>query len=342
LNHTKGLCMVKRKDITLRDIAQQAHVSTATISRYLNHPEKISKNLRDTIDQIVNQMNYNLKKQKQSSQNISIGLLVPDISNPWFTLLIKSIENSANIMGFSIILADSNNDPSTEKSNFFRLIEKGIDGLIIIPTENNASYMHEYIDNNFPIIFLDRCINKQGVYYITSDNMQGAYQATKYLISLGHKSILYIGGNKLINTESERFSGYTSALSEANIKFDPELYISADYSFEKAKKAIFRLISKPFRFTAIFASDDMMAFGAKTALEEKGYKIPEDISLIGFDNILFSSLMSLTTISQPASEMGKNAIMLIDNILHKRNGFQNNIILPTNIIIRNSCKRIEN
>jgi DNA-binding LacI/PurR family transcriptional regulator len=198
LNHSEGLNMMKRKDITLRDIAQQAHVSTATISRYFNHPDKISKSLRNTIEQILNQMNYNLKKQKPAEQNISIGLLVPDISNPWFTLLIKSIENSANIMGFSIILVDSNNDPSVEKSNFFRLIEKGVDGLIVIPTENNATYMYDFIDEKFPIIFLDRCINKQGVYYITSDNMQGAYQATKYLISLGHKSILYIGGNKLI------------------------------------------------------------------------------------------------------------------------------------------------
>ena len=333
--------MNKRKAHNLIDIAHIARVSTATVSRVLNRNPKVKPEIRRRVENIVKQLDYKPpRKLPFNMNNVTVGVLVPDIANPWFPLLVKGIENTARIHGFAVTLCDSDNDPELEEKQLNALIDRGIDGLIVIPTDTARPRLGGLVNEGYPVVFLDRNISHPGTHYVTSDNEGGGYQATKYLLSLGHRSILYLGGRMYVNTEPQRYAGFRRALEEAEINPDTQTHLFADYSFEKARQQVHKLVKHRPKFTAIFASDDFMALGAKQALEENGFRIPQDISLIGFDDIPFASLISLTTISQPAYELGKNALLLLNDIMKKRIDSPRQIVLPTSLVLRGSCSKI--
>jgi LacI family transcriptional regulator len=164
--------------------------------------------------------------------------------------------------------------------------------------------------------------------------------ATRYLLSLGHRSIAYLAGPLSINTEPIRYSGYKRALTESGIDPEAQVYLQGDYSFEKARILVTELMGSSRHVTAIFASNDFMALGAREALSELEIRVPEDVSLMGFDDVPFSALLSLTTISQPAFDLGKNALILLGDVMNQRIEKPTEIMLPTRIVIRNSCRKI--
>ena len=332
----------KRKANGITDIARIAGVSTATVSRVLNRNPSVKPELKERVDRAVKQLNYEPnRKFPFNSRSITVGVLVPDISNPWFPLLVKGIENTARIHGYAVALCDSDNDPEVEEKQLAALVERGVDGLIIIPTEDPTQRMAELVKEGFPLVFLDRTIDGGEANYVTCDNEGGAYQATKYLLSLGHRAIAYIGGPRSINTEPLRRAGYEKALREADIDPARQVQVRGDYSFEKTRNEFGVLLRKQHpSFTAVFASDDVMALGAWEALESCNLHVPDDISLVGFDDIPFGSLLSLTTISQPAFEMGKNALLLLNDVMKGRIEKPKNVVLPTGIVFRGSCRRI--
>ncbi len=333
--------MHKRKKYNLIDIARMADVSTATVSRVLNRNPNVKVEIKRRVEEVVKQLDYKPPhKASFNSNSITVGVVVPDIANPWFPLLVKGIENTARVHGFAITLCDSNNDPEIEKKQLSSLMDRGVDGLILIPTDSSGSRLRELAEGYVPVVFLDRDIDHPGTHYVTSDNEGGAYQAAKYLISLGHRSILYLGGRTDINTEPQRYAGFRRALEEAGISPDSHAHLLGEYSFDKARELVAKVAHHRPRFTAIFASDDFMALGAKQALEERGLRVPQDVSLVGFDDIPFASLISLTTISQPAFELGKSALLLLNDVMNKRVVAPQKIVLPTSIIIRGSCVRI--
>ncbi len=332
----------KRKANGITDIARIAGVSTATVSRVLNRNPSVKPELKERVDRAVKQLNYEPShKFPFNARSVTVGVMVPDISNPWFPLLVKGIENTARIHGYAVALCDSDNGSDVEEKQLAALVERGVDGLIIIPTENPTPRMTELANEGFPLVFLDRTIDHGGANYVTCDNEGGAFQATKYLLSLGHRAIAYIGGPRSINTEPLRRAGYEKALREAGIDPARQVNVCGDYSYETTRVEFRSLLKKQHSsFTAVFASDDVMALGAREALEGANLRVPEDISLIGFDDIPFASLLSLTTISQPAFEMGKNALLLLNDVMKGRIEKPKNVVLPTSIVIRGSCRRI--
>ncbi len=332
----------KRKPNGVADVARIAGVSIATVSRVLNRHPSVNAELKERVDRAAKELNYEpTRKVPFNARNITVGVLVPDISNPWFPLLVKGIENTARIHGYAVVLCDSDNDPSIEEKQLDALIERGVDGLIIIPTEALSTSMASLVEDGYPLVFLDRNINHGGANYVTCDNEGGAYQATKYLLSLGHRAVAYIAGPASINTEPMRYAGYVRALREAGIDAEAQVRTRGDYSLETTRRE-FRALLKGAHapFTAIFASDDIMAIGAREVLESVNLRVPDDISLIGFDDIPFMSLLSLTTISQPSFEMGKNALLLLNDVMKGRVEAPKNVVLPTSIVIRGSCRRI--
>lgn len=330
---------VNSKKTTLKNIAEKANVSIATVSRVLNGNENVNENIKNKINQIIKLDGY-YKKRKADKKIISV--IIPDITNPFFANIIKGIEITANLYGYHIILSQYRENSDILDKYFDEISAIGISGYIIIPSIGDTEYFKNIINKStVPIIFLDRRVDMDNVNYVGSNNEEGAYNATKYLIDLGHKKIIYMAGPKNISTEKERFSGFIMALNENDIDFDMKKYYkTANFNFNESYKQMKEIIKSKLEYTAIFSACDIMCFGIKKAIEESGMSIPEDVSLIGYDDIPFSSIIGLTTVSSQVYEMGKNAVLSILNIIKQRTKENINIVLRPNIVIRNSCKKI--
>ncbi|MEI0539694.1 LacI family DNA-binding transcriptional regulator [Brachyspira pulli] len=328
------------KKITLNYIAKKANVSVATVSRVLNGNSSVDEKIQSRVKKIINSDGYNVKKTVKIKQIISV--IIPDITNPFFANIIEGIENTANLYGYHIILSQFKENKDILNKYFKDIRNIGVSGYIIIPSIGNSEYFNDILKRaNAPIVFLDRKVNIENINYVGSDNEIGAYNATKYLIDLGHKNILYMAGPKDISTETERFNGFMKALHDNNMNFDYNQYYKiANFNFDESYEQMKDIIKSKLDYTAIFSACDVMCFGIKKATEEFGISIPNDISLIGYDNIPFSSIIGLTTVSSQAYEMGKNAVLSILNITNERITDNVNIILQPNIVIRNSCKKI--
>ncbi|MEI0565772.1 LacI family DNA-binding transcriptional regulator [Brachyspira pulli] len=328
------------KKITLSYIAKKANVSVATVSRVLNGNSSVDEKIKNKINKIINSDGYNIKKTIKTKTIISV--IIPDITNPFFANIIEGIENTANLYGYHIILSQFKENKDILNKYFKDIRNIGVSGYIIIPSIGNSEYFNDILKRaNAPIVFLDRKVNIENINYVGSDNEIGAYNATKYLIDLGHKNIIYMAGPKDISTETERFNGFMKALHDNNMDFDYNQYYKiANFNFDESYEQMKDIIKSKLDYTAIFSACDVMCFGIKKATEEFGISIPNDISLIGYDNIPFSSIIGLTTVSSQAYEMGKNAVLSILNITNERITDNVNIILQPNIVIRNSCKKI--
>ena len=328
------------KKITLTYIAKKANVSVATVSRVLNGNSSVDEKIKNKINKIINSDGYNLKKNIKNKQIISV--IIPDITNPFFANIIEGIENTANLYGYHIILSQFKENKDIINKYFKDITNIGVSGYIIIPSIGNTKYFDDIVNNsNLPVIFLDRKVSIKNINYVGSDNKIGAYNATKYLIDLGHKNIIYMAGPQDISTEKERFYGFIKALNDNNIDFDYTKYKKiANFNFDESYEQMKDIIKSKLDYTAIFSACDVMCFGIKKATEEFNISIPEDISLIGYDNIPYSSMIGLTTVSSQAYEMGKNAVLSILNIISERITDNINIVLQPNIVIRNSCKKI--
>jgi len=333
-----------RERITLEDLAKCTGVSVSSVSRVINN-QSVSSEIRDKVEAAISELRY---KKPNSFLSHAIGsqkfiaIFVLDILNPFYPALIKGIEDIASVQGYNIILCDTRNDDESQHKRMEALINYySVKGIIYIPLAEENPFIDRLLQEEFPIVFVDNIINRENTCYVTSANIKGAYQAVKYLISLGHRRIVYLAGDQKFSTERERFEGYKMALNEANIAVEEELIIPGDYNLKKAYHGINEIIKKKIPFTAIFAANDIMAFGAKQALDKQNLKVPEDVSLIGFDDLEISSTILLTTFAQPAYEMGKNAALLLIDLIHGRLKPPKHIVLQPTIVIRDSCKKLE-
>jgi len=329
------------KSPTIHDVAKRAEVSLSTVSRVLNDSASVSRQTREKVEAAINELNYEKTRTenlKEPQEVRTVGLIIPDILNPFFPLLIKGIEHVSKIHEYSLILCDSEGDVVLEHHHINTLCGRGVEGIILIPSSGDT-HLEKVVKKGFPFVFLDRFIELDGASYVTSDNEEGAYQAVKYLLKLGHRRIVFVTGPKDLSTERSRAKGAQRALAEEEITCDDKLCVIGNYRTEDAYQAILAMLQKRPEFTAIFATNDMMAFGAKKALEEHGLKIPDDISLVGYDDILFSSIISLTSVSQPTYEMGRNAMVLLLDLINERLTTPQHIVLRPSMVIRGSCKR---
>ena len=329
------------KSATIHDVAKQAGVSLSTVSRVLNDSDSVNPQTREKVEAAIKTVGYEKSKPesvKLTEKTRMLGLIIPDLLNPFFPLLIHGIEQVSKIHRYSLILCDSEDNPELEQQHISMLCEKGVDGIIMIPTSEAAS-LEKLVKKQCPFVFLDRYIELDDASYVTSDNEEGAYQAVKYLLKLGHQRILILAGPQKLSTEQARMRGIRRACGEEGLPCDDALCVTGNYHMDEAYQTVLSILQKDLRFTAIFATNDMMAFGAKRALEERGIKIPHEMSLVGYDDILFSSIIALTTVSQPTYEMGRNAMMLLLDLIHGRITTPQHIVLRPSMVIRGSCQR---
>lgn len=331
------------KSPTLQDIAERAGVSVSTVSRVLNGSSSVQTSTRTVVERILRTSGYQRRTTSVRKRYMAgtVGLIVPDIANPYFTLLIKGTENTLKLFQMNVVLADSGNDPELQERAIDNLVQSGVSGLLVVPARaSEVTIVNELAQQSFPVVFVDR-LPKQAhdLSSVTADNKTGSYHAARYLTSLGHRDILYLGGVTDSSTEVARKEGFHQAIAEQDLNVDHLVHAIGNYGWESARREVSHLIEKGAKFSAVFATNDIMALGAMQALQEHKLKVPDDVSVIGYDDIPFSQIVSLTTVAQHPHEMAARAARLLVDIIEKRvNAPQTHVLMPS-LIIRASCRR---
>ncbi len=329
-----------RKNVTIRDIAQAADVSVATVSNVLNDKETVDPSIRKSVLAIAERLGYSRIRRPRAAAARMIGMVSPDVTDPVMASIFKGVENVARIHGYISILCDSANNAELENEHIENLVQRGIDGLIVQPTGSDLAAAGMLRKRSFPFVIVDRRISDAGVSSVVSDNVDGAYQAVKYLVSLGHRDIVFIAGTETISTSVERAAGYRSALRDAGVAARGELILEGNFDWADAFQKVDGMLQSGARFTAVFAANDIMALAARAAIEKNGRRVPDDISVVGYNDILYATAISLTTIALEPSEMGRNAMILLLDIIHKRRTAPHQIIMQPRLVIRNSCRTV--
>ncbi len=336
---------------TIRDVAKLAGCSTAAVSLVMNNKDaSISQTTRTRILDAVNELGYRPNQIAVSmitGRSRVIGLIIPDNSNSFFSSLSKSIELAANEAGYGLIYGNTNNNPKNDISYLRMFTDRQTDGIIFTGASSQSGRENKECaafvqKTSIPLVAVDRAV--PGIHSILLDHFRGGYIATKHLISLGHTKIgCYTGPHNLASSR-ERLKGYQFALESANIKYDKSLVFEGDYELGLEKEAFTYLMQKG--VTAIFAFNDLMAIGLYREVYRSGMKIPKDLSIVGFDDISFSDLLSppLTTVHQPVEDIGKCSVrILLDMIegrepLHTEQQYQFEPVLT----VRNSTGKTRN
>jgi LacI family transcriptional regulator len=307
-----------RKMATIKDVAKLAGVAISTASYALNGSKKVSqetiKKVRDAAKQLNYQKNGFASDLKRTKTN-TIALILSDLSGPYYSDLIKGVQEVTMSNGFDLIACSSIGGPQSTASKFLK--EKRVDGAIILAHNISDEIILESAREGFPIIVLDRSMAGDFVYHLEVDNEQGGFMATEFLIQKGHKEIAYISGPFNSHDNKMRFKGFQRALAQYELPFYSKWKISGDFTREGGYRATKLLISQRELPQAIFFANDEMALGGMQALAEKNINIPDDISIIGFDDIQLAEYVTpaLTTIKQPKYEAGALAVHLILQLL---------------------------
>lgn len=322
----------------IRDVARLAGVSVATVSRALSNPEKVSNESLEKVHSAIAQVGYRpnmLARNFRSARAYAVVVLVPDIANPFYSLFIRALEDRAQQKGYAVLLGDTRGTPEREMDYIRRVETRLADGIVQLRPSSEKS------QNNIPPDI--PCVNACGCEYTTGpairiDNRAAAKTMVNYLISLGHKRIGVISGLKDNPHAIDRLEGYKEAIAEAGIPFEKDLIAEGDFTMWSGLNAAFQFCNMKVRPTAVFSMNDEMAIGAMQTLKNQGIRIPEDMSVTGFDDIAYSKYSdpSLTTISQPAEEMGKMAMDMLLKVIEGEPLSQRECVLPTEFIIRKS------
>jgi LacI family transcriptional regulator len=332
---------------TLKQIAKDLNISVSTVSRILNGKGKEARISDATVASVLKyaeEVGYSpnlIAKGLQASQTFTIGLMVPNIANPFFALMAKNIEKWASKAQYSIILVDSDEDVEKEKMQVKNMMSRKVDGIIVAPVGDSYQHFTTIVKQKIPLIFADRYFTDSTIPYITSDNYQGSYDATQELIANGHTRICLISGSSANELVQERTQGFVDALKNADIEVSEDLMLGNSFSVQngfESTKSVLQLKNPP---TAIFAMNNLIGFGVLRAVKELGFKIPETVSLIIFDNHPYLSLLnpSISTVKQNSEKIGEMAVKAI--LREITNDFDiASMKIPTELILRESVRKL--
>lgn len=333
--------------VTIYDIAKKVGVSTATVSKVINNTGSISEKTRLKIQKAIEEMQYepNVFAAALNGKSTStVGLLIPDLANPIFSEYARSIEDRAHELGFSVVMCSTDSNPEKETRYLSLLKQKRVDGFIIAAKTNNIKFLENLIKKEkIPVVLIAHDIPLLPIDSVTVDDCLGGFQVTEHLISLGHKRIGFLAEDAW--SSKERIRGYQQALSKAGIEFDASLIqVCKPPNLESAQIQAAKLLGLSERPTAIFGSNDTLAVGAMQAAQKMKLNIPNDLSIIGFDNSDMSRVVEppLSTVIQPIKEIGHQAMnLLIQKIEGKGNVGQRIVLLPK-LVLRESTSKLVN
>ncbi len=333
-----------KNNVTIKQIAKQAGVSIGTVSRIINHQNiGYSQETYDKVMEIINKSGYvpnRIARSMVTKKSYMIGYMVDDLANPFFPETARGIEEVAGKAGYNLILCESGKTAEQTQKQLQSLYETGVDGIIAGSYIFHQANLDFLMKNRMPFVLLDANMSETYFNNISIDNYNGARQMVEYLISCGHKKIACITGIKDGESSILRLNGYKSVMAENGFDWDG-LVAEGDFTVQGGKNAVAALEGKD--FTAIFALNDLMAIGAANYLQKKGYRIPDDISIAGFDDIQMSSYVypPLTTVHQPLFEMGQEAAkMLLETAEAGTMGMTRSKKYELSLITRKSVRRI--
>jgi len=331
---------MKRK--TIVDIAVELNLSPSTVSRALNGIGRMNEETRQDILKLAKQWGYHPNPHAQRLKQIktsTIGLIVPELIHHFYSQIIKGVDNILDLNGYQQIICVSNEEYEKERAAARILLNARVDGLLIALSHetNNFDHIKELVDEEIPIVFLDRICEDIEAPYVTTDDFEGAKMATQYLIQTGCKNIAFLKGPENISTSFSRYMGYKEVLKKANIIFDEELVIKQEAESGVEKQLIELLNGN--KIDGLFAHSDYHAFQAMEIIMKSGFKIPEDIQVIGYADEPLASYTTpkITTVKQPAFEIGRAGMeLLLGEIESGEKGEPK--ILGTQLVIRQSTK----
>lgn len=326
--------------VSIKDIARVAKVSHSTVSRALHNSPLVNSETAVRIQQIAREKGYRpsaVARSLVTRRTKTIGVVVTRIADPFIAEVVNGIEEVANDHGYSVFLANSDANPDREVKVVHSFHERRVDGILVTASRVGALYMPLLAEMRVPTVLINNQHPGEFVHSVMIDNPVASRRATEHLIALGHRRISYIGDQFGFQSDTERFAGYRTALEVADIPFLPELIAHGDGKADGGMLAMEKLLALPEPPTAVFCYNDMSALGGLRAIHARGWRVPDDISVVGFDDLFIASYTSpaLTTISQPMRQMGRMAMEILIKLFSGLN-YQTNIKVQGELITRES------
>lgn len=333
----------KPRAATIFDIAREAGVSYSTVSRTLNGYEFVKASTRERVLRAAEKLGYVPNQQARSlagGRSNLIGILVPTLGNSYVTEIIHGIDEALAESDYNLILYTTRRHQGKESTYVSSIINGAADGLLLVVPLISTSYLDVLRQQEFPFVLIDQIDRAQQSPVVKSDNRQGAYKATEYLINMGHERIGFITGLAGLHSAVERFEGYKAALRDYGISLREEYIVGGDFRMRVGYMAAQKLLALAEPPTAIFSANDLSALGAMEAVRDQGLHIPGDISVVGFDDIPPASTAypKLTTVQQPLNDMGHVAVKMLLERLENPLLEPRDVVLRTQLVIRDSCQ----
>ena len=330
---------------TIRDVARVAGVSTATVSRFINNSGSVRPETRERVRRAMEVCRYKynaLARGFVTKRSHTLGLILPTITNPIFAASTRGVQDYTTQQGYQVILGNSDYQYAEEARLVTVLRERQVEGLVITTTDLRGQVLKDLLDEGFPFVLLYSTVRKGPVSAVGIDNFLGGYQATQHLIEQNHRRIAMLAGSFSFSDRSfHRWHGYRKCLKEHGIPYKPSLLLQTEYTLAGGREGIKKLLSSDNPPTAVFCSNDLIALGAMQGARDLGMKLPEDLSMVGFDDMETSSFVtpSLTTIRQPAYEMGRLGASLLLQHIQNKSYRPVHRILETKLVVRGSTTK---
>lgn len=328
----------------LKDVAHEAGVSVATVSRVLNKADNVSSDARQRVENAVETLHYTRNRvarrlRTQDGKNKLIGLVVPDIQNPFYVDVVRGVEDVVFERGYAVIMCNFGQDEKREGLYVDIMRNESVDGLIIAPVHNRDDKVVGLVRDGLPIVCVDRGLSDANVDVVVVDNEKGAFDAVDLLLRLGHRRIAMIAGKPKIPTSKERERGYLEALRAHDVEVDPQLVRFGDSKHESGRQLAEELLGLPEPPTALFTGNNLITLGALETIHRRKLRIPDDIAVVGFDDMYWSISLNppLTAVRQPGYEIGRRAADMLFQRIAKPDREHAKVVLSTELMVRRSC-----
>ena len=336
---------MENRRYSIAEIAEICHVSKATVSRVINNnPVGVGEKTRQQVLQTIEKLNYRpnaLARSVATAKSGVIGLIVPDVSNFFYPKVIRGVMDFMDSKGYSVIVGNSDYDPAKEAKQLLNLVDRRVDGIILCSGMSNKEFLAEFRKYHIPIGLLGRSFDiALSDVSITGDNVKGAEKSAGYLIRGGHRRIAYAEGNFKTSGGTQRLKGYRQAHHNAGLAVDEKLIMDGDYTIEFGRHAANKLLESGICFDAIMTGSDLVAIGMVSQLRERGVRIPEDVELIGYDDIELASVFvpQLSTISKPHYDMAQYVAEHIVKIIEGENTILPHTVIEPKLVLRNTTR----
>jgi LacI family transcriptional regulator len=334
---------------TISDVARLAGVSAMTVSRVINNTGYISAETRARVEAAISELGYvpnALGRQLRSKQTKMLALIVSDITNPFFTTIARGVEDVAGHAGFTVMFCNTDESEAEEVQYVLTLIQRQVDGILLVPASSTGKAFRMLASHRVPVVVIDRRVDARNVDTVRCDSETGGYLLGRHLVELGHTRIAVLTGRPNVSTSVDRLAGCRRAVEEAGLTLDEDLVVFGEFNYAEFNQADGHRMARQVLAvdpppTAIFAANNFIAFGALRAVREAGLRVPEDISIVAFDDLPAEWVAEpfLTVVAQPAYEIGRRAAELILERLGTGTPADGReVLLPSQLIVRGSSR----